>query len=98
MFIALTKTRFTHDFIVKKCEQALKKPLKLITNINIPENRVSGKGTQEKKHWIGETVFVRITQTLGKKAWIRADRAPRKGMLVSNKCGESFPSWQCPRF
>lgn len=48
MFIALTKTRFTHDFMVKKCEQALKKPFKLITNINIPENRASGKGARKK--------------------------------------------------
>lgn len=48
MFIALTKTRFTHDFMVKKCEQALEKPVKLITNINIPEDRVSGKGPRKK--------------------------------------------------
>lgn len=77
--------------MVKKCEQALKKPLKLITNINIPENRASGKGARKKKtYWTGGTAFVRITQTLGEKAWSRADRAPRKGMLMGNKCGESL--------
>lgn len=34
--------------MVKKWEQALKKPLKLITNINIEESWLSGKDTWKK--------------------------------------------------
>lgn len=34
--------------MVKKWEQALKKPLKLITNINIAESWLSGKGSWKK--------------------------------------------------
>lgn len=67
--------------MVKKWEQALKKPLKLITNINIPENWLSGKGTW-KKHWTGETVLIKIIQNWDVCTYV--DKALRKEKFIDN--------------
>lgn len=46
--------------MVKKWEQALEKPLKLITNINTAESWLPGQGTQQPNPRTRETVFIKI--------------------------------------
>lgn len=63
--------------MVKKWEPALKKPLKLITNINIAKSWLSGKGTW-KTHWTEETVFIKIIQNPNENECTHVHKALRK--------------------